>query len=93
MIKNMFWGREIEDWEDIYSLMVFREIPVKSFTDLLAWNAPASPQDCVNLAFDLAEARAMNYDIPVRSWVYNILVNDKRDHTKVENAPLMVDEA
>jgi len=43
MIKNMFWGREIEDWEDIYSLMVFREIPVKSFTDLLAWNAPASP--------------------------------------------------
>lgn len=75
---STFWGRPLGDWCDIYSLLRFRGKELKSFKDLLEWNAPSSPQDCVNLAFDLAEARALNYNNPVPKWIENILLNDKR---------------
>ena len=87
MIVCMFWGRDIKDWEDIYSLLMFQGKPAKSFADLMAWRTPESPQGCVNLAFDMVEARAAKYENPVRKWIERILTNDRRDHTDANNAP------
>ena len=79
MNLTTFWGRPQEDWRDIYCLLKFQGNEPKSFKDLIAWQSPNSPQGCVNLAFDLAEARAAKYDNPVPEWIRNILINDKRD--------------
>lgn len=84
---NMFWGKKISDWVDIYCLLVFRGSVPQSLKDLFAWIPPETPNECMNLAFDLAEARAMKYDTPVQKWIANILTNDRRDYTDVDNAP------
>lgn len=79
-MMSMFWGRPFDDWYDIYILMRFRGNKPKSFKELIGWREPTSPQECVNLAFDLAEARAANYENPVPKWIENILNNDRRPH-------------
>lgn len=77
---DTFWGRPFSEWYDIYSLLKFRGNEPKSFKDMFSWRCPDSPQGCMNLAFDLAEARALKYDNPVITWVENILINDRRPH-------------
>lgn len=79
-MKNTFLGRPFSEWYDIYVLLKFQGKQPNSFKDLMNWYPPRSPQECVDLTFDLAEARAVGYDNPVPKWIENILINDRRPH-------------
>jgi hypothetical protein len=69
----MVFGREISEWVDIYKLLVFRGESPRSLRDLCNWRSPESPQGCVELAFELSEARAQITNHPVGGWVENLL--------------------
>lgn len=62
---ELFFGRTVPDWCDIYLILLFRGKEPKSFKDLFAWYPPSTPQGCMDLAFELAEARAEIKEIPV----------------------------
>lgn len=75
---NMFFGRSSAEWTDIYKLLAFRKVPAASFKDLFAWVAPNSPQGCMDLAFELAQAREEIKDVPVYKWIENMLINREK---------------
>lgn len=54
----LFMGREVDDWVDIYQLLVFRNEEIKSLWDLRAkWRPPESPSDCLKIGLELVEAK------------------------------------
>lgn len=65
----MYFGKELEDWMDIYCLLKFRgENPI-SLKDLYTWRPPLAPNACLLLGFELVEARKAITDSPVPKWI------------------------
>lgn len=79
-----FMDRKVEEWQDIYCLVVFRGEEPRSLRDLHTWRAPLSPEGCLRIAFDLIEAR-QKYGLQakvVAKWIERMLIEENLNPKK-----------
>lgn len=71
--ETLFYGKPIQEWLDIYTILKYRKQEPRDLKDLFYFIYPSTIKECINLSFEYSNAIALKLDkdCPVLGWITN----------------------